>query len=155
MGTQLVIVSFLFAGFAAGVLWLFIFGDNPWPAYTGTLLIVLSMLVFLVIWLAVITAGFHVGKKFEQNPDLNKKHVFASIGITVLTILFILFQQISAGNLGPKSDGELCMDYCIQQGYSASSTPPQDSGDRSCSCLDNSGNESIRVPLDSLNIFHK
>jgi hypothetical protein len=144
------VVSFVIVGMAGGVLWLFIFGDDPWPAYAETILAVLFALVFLTTWLASLIAGFIIGKRFEQKPALNKKHVLASITVTVLFILLIAFQQISVGNLGPKSDGERCMDYCIQEGYSASSLPARDSGDRSCSCLDESGNETIKVPLDSI-----
>ena len=33
-----VIISFLLFGAAAGVLWIFVFGDNPWPAFAGKML---------------------------------------------------------------------------------------------------------------------
>jgi len=65
-------------------------------------------------------------------------------------ILFILLQQLSVGNLGSKSDSAVCSDYCSLNGYSGSGMPSQDSGDRSCSCYDNSGNEVLKVPLDSI-----
>lgn len=147
------LVSFILSGSAAGILWLYVFGDNPWPAYSQTILIALFALVFLAVWLAFLTAGFIVGKRLEQNPVLNKNHFLTSIGVTVITILFILFQQLSVGNLGPRSDGERCMDFCIQEGYSATSMPPRDSGERTCSCLDESGNEIITVPIDSIDPF--
>jgi hypothetical protein len=143
-------VSFVLSGFAAGVLWIYVFGDNPWPADTQNILIVLFVLVFLTVWLACLTIGYFVGKRLEQSPVLNKKHVLTSIGVTILFILFIAFQQLIVGNLGPKSDGERCLDFCIQEGYSASSMPPRESGVRSCSCLDQSGNEIITVPIDSI-----
>jgi hypothetical protein len=147
------IVSFALSGFAAGVLWLYIFGDNPWPAYTQTILIVLFAFIFLTVWLASLTVGYIIGKRLEQNPEMNKKHVLTSIGVTVITILFIVFHQLSVGNLGPRSESERCMDFCIQEGYSASSMPSRDSGERTCSCLDESGNEIITVPIDSIDPF--
>lgn len=145
-----VFISSIIFGGIAGVLWLFVFGDNPWPAYADTLLAILFVLVFLTVWLATITLGFIIGRRLEQNPVLNKNHILSSLGITAIFVLFILFQQLSVGNLGPKSEGEHCMDFCIQEGYSASSIPAQDTGERSCSCLDGSGNEIITVPLDSI-----
>jgi hypothetical protein len=145
-----VIVSFVVIGFAGGILWLYVFGDNPWPAYTDTILAVFFVLVFMAAWLAFLITGFIVGKRLEQDPVLKKKHILVSVGVTAIFVLFIIFQQVSVGNLGPKSEGERCMDFCVQEGYSASSIPPRDSGDRSCRCLDGSGNEIITVPLDSI-----
>jgi hypothetical protein len=109
--------------------------------------------VFLAVWLAFLITGFVVGKRLEQNPVLNKSHMLTSIGVTVIAILFILFYQLSMGNLGPRSEGEHCMNYCIQEGYSASSMTPRDSGERTCSCLDGSGQEIITVSLDSIDPF--
>jgi hypothetical protein len=146
-------VSFVVFGFAGGVLWIYVFGDNPWPAYIDKVLIVLFMIVFLTAWLASLTIGFITGKQLEQNPILNRKHVLISIGVTITSVLFIVFHQWSVGNLGPKSDGLRCSDLCRQKGYPASSMPPRDSGERSCSCLDQTGHEIIKVPIDSINRF--
>ena len=143
-------LAFVVIGSTIAVLWLYVFGDDPWPAYTDAMLAVIFVLVFIITWLAILITGFIVGKRIEQDSILNKKHILASIGVTAIFVLFIIFQQVSVGNLGPKSNGERCMDFCIQEGYSASSIPPRDSGDRSCRCLDGSGNEIITVPLDSL-----
>jgi hypothetical protein len=146
-------VSFVVIGFAGGVLWIYVFGDNPWPEYIEKTLAVLFVLVFLTAWLASLTIGFIMGKKLEQNPTLNRKHVLISIGVTITAILFIVFHQWGVGNLGPKSDSLRCSDFCRQKGYPASSMPPQDSGERSCSCLDRTGHEIIKVPIDSIDRF--
>ena len=144
------LVSFLLFGFAAGVLWLFVFGDNPWPEVVGSAFPILLALVFLILWLGSLAIGFSVGKRLESNPTLNKAHILASAGVTIVCILFILLQQVSVGNIGPKPDSTRCSDYCTQQGYSASSMPPRNSGQRTCSCLDSSGVEIITVPLESI-----
>ena len=144
-----VIALFVF-GALMGVLWLFVFGDNPWPLSTDKVLPTLLVLVFLLLWIASIMTGYAIGKRLESDPTLNRVHILISGGLTLLFILFIVVQQFSVGNLGPKSDSMLCSDFCTQRGYSASGTPPQNSGDRSCICYDNSGNEALKVPWDSV-----
>lgn len=144
------IFSFLVSGFALGAFWLFLFGDNPWPAWTETLLPVMFALAFLIIWFASLALGFVIGKQREGDSALNRKHMWASMGVTALFILFIVFQQASVGNLGPKPDSSVCSSYCTQKGYAASSMPPRDSGQRSCSCLDQSGHEITTIPLEDI-----
>jgi hypothetical protein len=145
-----VVISFIFFGFLVGVLWIYVFGDNPWPSLIEEILPALFALVFLTLWITTIVIGFIIGKRLENDQVLNKKHILVSIGVTVIPILFIVFYQVSVGKIGPKSDGELCSDFCIQKGYLGSSMPPADSGERSCSCFDNSGLEIIKVPIDSI-----
>ena len=140
-------LAFLVSGFALGILWLFVFGDSPWPSWTETLIPVVFALIFLTTWFTCVTIGLVIGKQREADPALNRKHIWASVGVTILFMLFIVFQQTGVGNLGPKSDGLRCSDFCTQKGYAASSMPPQDSGVRNCSCLDGSGHEIITVPL--------
>lgn len=144
------IISFVISGLVLGFLWLFVFGDDPWPSSVETISSLLFVFTFLVAWTAILAAGFVTGKRLEKDTTMNKSHILASVGISILFILFIVLHQLSVGNIGPKSDGEFCMDYCIQQGYSASSTPPQNSGEKSCSCLDDSGSEVIKIPIDSI-----
>lgn len=149
------IVSFLVSGFALGAFWLFLFGDNPWPAWTGILIPVMFAVVFLITWFAFLALGFAIGKQREGDPALNKKHIWVSIGITTVFILFIVFQQASVGNLGPKPDSAVCSSYCAQKGYAASSMPPRDSGQRNCSCLDQKGREIITIPLEDIDSADK
>jgi hypothetical protein len=144
------ILTFVLFGFTAGMLWLFVFGDNPWPALNETLLALIFGLVFLIIWLAFLIIGFLIGKRLEQNPALNRTHVLISAGLTVLLLLFIVLSQVSNGNIGPKTAEVRCSEYCSQKGYSASSVSPRVSANRTCSCLDHSGLEIIQVPLESL-----
>ncbi|HET9914302.1 MAG TPA: hypothetical protein VFQ13_20580 [Anaerolineales bacterium] len=144
------IVALLVFGGLMGILWLFVFGDDPWPVSPDGGLSIILVGTFLALWIASIIAGYTVGKRLENDPALNWIHILISGGLTFLLILFIVLQQLSVGNLGPKSEGTLCHEFCTQKGYSASGTPPRDSGDRSCICLDDLGNEALKVPLDSL-----
>ena len=145
-----VIISFVVFGAVAGIFWIFIFGDNPWPSSTEIILPILFALTFLIVWITSITIGFVTGKKLEKDLILNKKHILVSGGLTVVFILFIVLHRLSVGNIGPKSDDIRCADFCSQKGYSGSGMPPKDSGERTCSCYD-SGREVIKIPLDSIN----
>ena len=140
---------FVFGGLL-GILWIYVFGDNPWPSSIETTLSILIVLAFLLVWAGSSILGYGIGRKLEKDPVLNKQHVLISAGLTAMFILFIVFQQLSVGNIGPKSDGVLCSEYCSSQGFSASGMPSQNSGDRTCSCYDDLGNEVLKTPLDSI-----
>lgn len=144
-----VISIFVFGGLL-GVLWLFVFGDNPWPAIYETIVSVLFVLVVLTLWIGLIALGYFVGKRLEKDTILNRSHVLISAGLTFLFLLLILFQQWSVGNLGPKSDSVLCSEFCATHGFSGSGMPPASSGDKICSCYDDMGNEALRIPLDHI-----
>ena len=143
-------ISLFTFGASLGFLWLFVFGDNPWPASTEKFLTIFLLLTFLILWIGTILLGYRIGKGLESTVALNRNHVLISTVLTMLFILFILIQQWSAGNIGAKSDSTLCSDYCIAQGYSGSGMPAQTSGDRICSCYDASGKEALRVPLGDI-----
>jgi hypothetical protein len=147
------IISILLFGGLMGLLWTFVFGDNPWPAAVEFVVSVLFVLVALALWVGFLLAGYLSGKRLETNPALNRTHILISAGLTVLFLLLILFQQWSVGNLGPNPDSVLCSDFCTLHGYSGSGMPPGTSGNRMCSCYDDSGNEALTIPLDHLDFF--
>ena len=133
------ILSLFLFGASLGALWIFVFGDDPWPASIETILPIVFGLAFLLLWIGSIAIGYQVGKRLEANHPLNRNHIWISLGLTGLFVLFLVLQQFGAGNIGPKSDSVLCSEYCVQRGYAGSGMPPQNSGDRTCSCYDNSG----------------
>jgi hypothetical protein len=139
-------------GFAAltGILWLYVFGDNPWPVYIEPILASLFVLTVVVLWLVFIVIGFFIGRRLERDPALNRVHIWISVGLTLAFVLLLVFQQWSTGSLGPKSDSALCSDFCSLHGYAGSGMPPAISGDRTCSCYDSAGSEVLRIPLDHL-----
>ena len=144
------IVSIILFGGFLGILWLYVFGDNPWPPLAEAILSVLFVLLVLILWVVSILLGYWVGKRLETDPRLNRNHVLISAGLTLLFLLLMILQQFSVGNLGPKSDSRLCSDFCATHGYSGSGMPPEISGERVCSCYDDAGNEALRIPLDHL-----
>jgi hypothetical protein len=149
------IPGFFLAGFLSlgtmgallGILWLFVFGDDPWPVAPEKMLAVLMIIIFLIIWVATIAFGYLVGKKQEVKPESNWSHVFLSAGIT---LLFLVVIGLRLADLGPKPDTVRCSDYCVGQGFSGSGMPPQNSGDRTCSCYDTAGNTVHKIPLGEI-----
>jgi hypothetical protein len=131
----------------AGLLWLFVFGDNPWPPAASTLLGAVFLLGSAGLWLAQLAAAFAVGKRQESRPSLNLKHVALSIGATVILLAVIMARLTGLSLPGGKSDSLTCADLCQAEGFAGSGMPPQNSGDRTCSCYDAEGREARRIPL--------
>ena len=142
------IVAFIIFGFVAGFFWLYVYGDEPWPASAEQLLTSLFVACFLALWAIALVIGFITGKRLEAIPGLNQKHILLSAAATILPMVLIMFHQ--ARNTGAKTDSSLCSEYCSKRGYSTSGMPPQDSGDRRCSCFDGAGQEALKVPLASV-----
>lgn len=114
------IISVFAAGASLGLLWIYVFGDNPWPVSTETTIAIVPILTFFISWICFLSLGYVIGTRLEDNPTINKKHILISRGLTLLFILFIVLQPWSVGKLGPKSDTVLCSEYCTRPGYSAS-----------------------------------
>jgi len=146
------IVAFVLVGITAGAFWNFVFGDNPWPTWTETLLPAVFVFAFLLVWIVLIVVGYLTGKRLEADATLSMNHILIACGLTIAFILVILFQQLRIGNLGPKSDSALCSDYCLLNEYSGSGLPPRNTGDQTCSCYDNFGNETLKIPLDQIDL---
>jgi hypothetical protein len=145
-----VIISALAFGAAAGVLWLFVFGDEPWPSSAGPFLVALFALVCVALWAAFGAMAFAAGKKQEARATLDARHVAAAAGATLLLVLLVVSHQWGVGNIGTPSDGVLCSQYCRAKGFAGSGMPPRDSGERTCRCSDAQGRESEAVPIEKI-----
>ena len=73
------VFAFLVFGAGAGFLWIFVYGDNQWPASAEKILPALFALAFLAAWLMVTAAGFIFGKRLESKPGLSGRHILASV----------------------------------------------------------------------------
>ena len=144
------LASIFFFGVVYGFFWIYYFGDNPWPK-TGEVLSVFFILVFLAVWTIFIIFGYLTGRRTERDPGSTGKHILVSTGVTFAAILLIIIHQVNVGNIGAKSEGIRCSDFCRQQGYSMSGIPAKNAGERSCSCYDISGREVIKLPMDNVN----
>jgi len=68
------IVAFAVFGAAAGILWLFLAGDNPWPPAANILLGAVFVLAFAASALAFTSWAYAVGQQEETAAALNVKH---------------------------------------------------------------------------------
>jgi hypothetical protein len=142
-----VIAAALIVAASAGVLWLFVLGDNPWPPGANTLLGAAFLLGSTAAWAVLMTVAYRVGKQQEAQPALNRRHVALSIGATVLLAALIAARTLGLGVAGPRTDSERCADFCQAQGLPGSGTPPRDSGDRTCTCYDAQGRPARQVSI--------
>ncbi len=123
---------------AAGVLWLFVFGDDPWPRQSDLIFAAVAVLAGAPVLGASLTMAYQVGKAQESKPRVPRGHLGLALGLTLAFGLLIVL-QLAGPRRGPVSDSERCADVCRHAGFSASSMPPRDSGLRTCSCLDEQG----------------
>ncbi len=144
------IVAGLVFGAGAGALWLFVFGDNPWPSVAGDVLAGGFILVFAASWFGLLSAAYVAGKKHEASPGFDARVLWASSGATALLVLLVLAHQRGVGNIGPKDNGTLCSEFCQAKGYSGSGMPPRNSGDTTCSCYDAKGKEMVKAPIEEV-----
>ena len=142
-----IIAAALTLAASAGALWLFVYGDDPWPDTANVLLGAIFLLVAAALGLALLSVAYTVGRQQEGEPSLNKRHVALSLGATVVLAAIIIVRLVGLNVAGARSDSVVCADLCRSEGFTASGLPPRDSGDRTCSCYDAQGQEVRRVTL--------
>ena len=96
---------------------------------------------------SIYSGWFFNREKLERDPDIIKSHILFSAGAIVVPIIFVILHQFGMGNTGAKPDSILCAEFCNEKGYSTSSLPPKNSGERNCSCLDERGQEVLSAPV--------
>lgn len=87
-----------------GALWIFVYGDNPWPSFVELYSPIFMFTVLATVWLVLLSAAFTWGKRQEANPSLNMKHLYLAAGSTVALMLLVFLHQLSVGNIGPRPD---------------------------------------------------
>lgn len=87
-------------GAAGGILWLFVFGDDPWPAGTDKAVMTLVFLVAGATMAALLYASYSIGKKREELGGLSRQHLLVAFAISVLLPAFALFYEWHVGNIG-------------------------------------------------------
>jgi hypothetical protein len=135
---------------SAGVLWLFVYGDNPWPPVTSTFLGMLFVLGGAGLWLALLSVAYMVGRQQEVRPTINIGHVALSIGATIVLLGMIVVRVAGVNIFRTESDSLVCADFCRAAGFAASGTSPRNADDRTCGCYDAQGREVRQVPLSEL-----
>ena len=141
--TPAVLLALIAAGVtmagAAGVLWIFVFGDDPWPRHSDFILGAVGLMAGVPVLGAALTMAWRAGKAQESQPRVPRRHLGLAVGLTLVLGAVIVLQLAGPRPGGPASDSERCADLCRDAGYSTSSMPPRDSGLRTCSCLDGGG----------------
>lgn len=148
------LVAALLAGFivlatAAGVMWLFVYGDDPWPGAAEAALVALFAAVSLAAWTVLLRRAYRAGQQDERagTPPRTGRLALAAAGFTALLGVLIGMHQWRVGNIGPKSDSLVCSDFCAARGFKGSSMPPRDAGKPTCTCIDDGGHPALTVPL--------
>jgi len=145
-----IIISLFLFGATAGVLWIFVFGDSPWPPFAERILTAVFGVACLTLWIAFMFVAFIAGKNQEAYASLNWKHVLASVGTPLVAVLCAVLYQWSVGNIGGKSESGLCSEFCQEKGYVGSGMPPRNAGAPTCSCFDAQGREGVKVPMEDV-----
>lgn len=145
-----IVAAFAVFGATAGLVWLFVAGDNAWPESLDYFLLALFGLVFIASSSAMSYYAYALGKQQETSPFLNTRHLWAAAGATTLLILAGTSYQWRVGNIGRQSDEVRCSDFCMDKGFAGSGMPPRYSGDTSCSCFDAAGREQEKVPVEAI-----
>ena len=82
-----VCAAFLSVGVLAGILWLFVFGDNPWPDWTGPLITAVALVIVLVSIAAGAWIGYRRGERMSSaSPGAVARQVAAA---AILVLLFV------------------------------------------------------------------
>ena len=94
------IVAAVFVACAAGIMWIFVYGDNEWPAAAERTVMALSVSIFATLLAILLGALYRFGKNQEAHGGLNKKHALVAVIATLLLPMLILARQWSIGAIG-------------------------------------------------------
>jgi len=144
------IVAFAVFGAAAGILWLFLAGDNPWPPAANILLGAVFVLAFAASALAFTSWAYAVGRQEEAHASLNATHVWAAVGATGLLLLAVVAYEWHVGNIGTPTADMRCADFCRAKRFAGSGMPPRNAGAATCTCFDPQGREAVTVPTENV-----
>ena len=71
--TALATTTFVVA-FGAGVYWLWIFGDDPWPAWAGNVLVAAAYAVGLAVFIGFVVKGYRSNPRAPRRPRDDRPH---------------------------------------------------------------------------------
>ena len=94
------IAAVLTAAAAAGVLWIFVYGDNPWPASANAVVMAAAAFISSAVLTSLLFAAHRFGKRSESHGGLHKAHVLLALGLSLGLPLLVLLHQWQTGNLG-------------------------------------------------------
>ena len=81
------------AGASIGaVLWIYVYGDEPWPKTAEALMVGAAVLVAGIVFAVLLWLLYSIGRKREAIGALAPRHVALAIFANILTVLFCLHQ---------------------------------------------------------------
>jgi membrane-anchored protein YejM (alkaline phosphatase superfamily) len=92
--------AFVAGGMGAGILWLFVYGDNTWPQGAGDAVMAFAAIVAVAVLAVLLFASYSFGKAREASGGVAKRHVAVAIVISVLLPAVALLHQWQVGNIG-------------------------------------------------------
>lgn len=92
--------AFVVGGAGGGILWLFVFGDDPWPAATDTVVMALVTLAAATTLAALLLASYSFGKKREVLGGLSRQHLVLAFASSTLLPALALLYEWHVGNIG-------------------------------------------------------
>ena len=94
------IAAVLVAAAGAGVLWIFVYGDNTWPPVANTLLMASACTLAAALFGASMSLAYRIGKAYETQGSIPRRHVLVALALSVGLPVLVLLHQWQVGNLG-------------------------------------------------------
>lgn len=100
MLTPLCMMASAFAAMAltaglAGILWLFVYGDDTWPAFVEPLLLTAGVGMFLVFWIALAWGSYCWGKRMETQGGLKRLHIIWVSALSIALPALVILRELS------------------------------------------------------------
>ncbi|MGY0798930.1 hypothetical protein ACW7G0_07750 [Lysobacter sp. A286] len=141
-----IIVTVFAGGASAGILWLYVYGDNVWPQSANNVFMAVIVVVFSATLITLCLASYAFGKKRESCGGLKGSHVALAVGASILMPGLGLLHQLSVGNIGPQTDNVICSHFCLTKDFRGSRIP----SDGTCRCLGTDGSAALNVSIESI-----
>lgn len=94
-----VLSAFVVVAVGAGVLWIFVFGDDQWPESANTALMALAAGASAFTLLALLALAYRFGKVREARGGLSRSHMLFALALSLALPLLALLHQWRVGNL--------------------------------------------------------
>lgn len=94
------LAAFVIAAAGAGILWIFVYGDNSWPESANTALMVLVATASVLTFATLVALSYSFGKDQETRGGLRRSHMVSSLGVSIGLPLLVLLHQWQVGNIG-------------------------------------------------------
>lgn len=100
-------VALLVVAVGSGVLWIFVFGDDPWPSAANTALTSAAACTAIVTFVWLLTLTYRTGKRRESAGGLHRSHALLALGLSVGLPFLALLHQWQVGNLAANSASQI------------------------------------------------